>query len=78
MSHKITILSLDLAFGGQSCAKTAKTGLCPDPDKLKPVSCEAQYGVLQTLLGVGAAHRTDGRLYLAINTKYGGQGKGIT
>jgi hypothetical protein len=78
MSYKITILSLDLAFGGQSGAKTAKFGACPDPDKPKPVSSEPQYGVLQTLLGVGAAHRTDGRLYLAINTKYGGQGEGIT
>jgi hypothetical protein len=78
MSHKITILSLDLAFGGQSGAKTAKSGLHPGPDKPKPVSCEPQYGVLQALLVVGAVHRTDGRLYLAINTKYGGQGEGIT
>ena len=78
MSHKITILSLDLVFGGQSDAKTAKSGLCPDPDKPNPVSCEPQSGVLQALLGVGGVHRTDGQLYLAINTKYGGQGEGIT
>jgi hypothetical protein len=78
MRHKITILSLDLALGGQSGAKTAKFGACPDPDKPKPVSCEPQSGVQQALLGVSAAQRTDGLLYLAINTKYGGQGKGIT
>ena len=46
--------------------------------KPKPVLFEPQNGVRQALLGVGAAYRTDGRLYLAINTNYGGQGKGIT
>jgi hypothetical protein len=58
MSYKITVLSLDLALGRQSGAKTAKIG--------------------QEVAGAGLSRWTDGQLKLAINTKYGGQGKGIT